>query len=88
MLCDVGLSNKNIIYLDDLDIKDIVDCLLGLVDVVEFDMSSWQDQRHMLSKEDYMLFIKGGNYACPMMGADLHSYDEVLLDETLDVPTI
>ncbi len=40
MLGDVGLSNKNIIGLDDLDIKDIVDCLLGLVDVVEFDMSS------------------------------------------------
>ncbi len=40
MLGDVGLSNKNIIGLDDLDIKDIIDCLLGLVDVVEFDMSS------------------------------------------------
>jgi hypothetical protein len=35
MLGDVGSSNKNIFCLDDLDIKDIVDCLLGSVDVVD-----------------------------------------------------
>jgi hypothetical protein len=42
----------------------------------------------MLSKEDYRLSIKGRNYSCAMAGVDLHSHDEVLLDETLDVPTI
>jgi hypothetical protein len=42
----------------------------------------------MLSKEDYRLSIKGGNYSCTMVGVDLHSHDEVLLDGILDVPTI
>jgi len=42
----------------------------------------------MMSKEDYGLSIKGGNYACPMVGVDLHSHNEVHLDETLDVPIV